>query len=141
MRSQGSLPRISDVATAGWIDGTILDQMRRTVPTSLSQSWGEASWTARDLWINSPAFTATRASAALSSVIPLVEVGDLHRTYRRVRRARQRRAQEESSTPTFAMLALGSKVASWTATVVVLALALIVILLGFELGVFNALMR
>jgi len=41
--------------------------------------------------------------------------------------------------PTAAMLALSAKVATWTVTAVVIAFAVIVILLGLELGLFDAL--
>jgi hypothetical protein len=146
-----TLPAVSDLVPPGWLTGTIRDRTRGAFPASLSRAWGETCWTARDLWSTSPAFTAARASAAVSNVVPPVDVEALERRYRRLRESTLRRAQyldqssapevDEAPTPTGAMLALSAKVATWTATGIVIALALVVILLGFELGVFDALRR
>ena len=118
----------------------LLRDVRSTVPPSVSREWGEASWTARDLWVNRPAFVAGRAAGALSTRIPAFDVDAVQRTYRSLRRARILRDNEVPN-PTTAMLALGSRVASWTATVLVVAVALVVVLLGVQLGIVHALVR
>src|SRR6476619_3227642 len=136
-------PGLSDlVPAAGWVGGQIRDRTRGAFPASLSRSWGEASWTGHDLWVNSPMFAPARASARLSALTPVVDPETRRRTYRRLRQAVEERRvraplEEEvgqAHTPTGAMLALSAKVVTWTTTVVVIALALIVVLLGIELG-------
>ena len=92
--------------------------------------------------------SAGRAATALSTIMPVFDVEALERTDRWLRRARRRRArhlgersesQVKKGPPTAAMLALSAKVATWTVTAVVIAFAVIVILLGLELGLFDAL--
>ncbi len=146
-----TLTGVSDFVPPGWIAGTIRDRTHGAFPASLSATWGEASWTSRDLWVSSPAFVPARASAALSTVLPALDVEALERRYRAMRRPPlgDKRHLDESSgseveeapTPTGAMLALGAKVASWTTAGVAIALTLIVILLSLQLGVFDALLR
>jgi len=146
-----TLTGASDFVPPGWITGTIRDRTHGAFPASLSPAWGEASWTARDLWASSPAFVPARASAALSRKIPAFDFEAVERRYQQLRRARRRGKRnpearrgfqvEEAPTPTGAMLALGAKVASWTTTGIVIVLALIVILLSLQLGVFDALLR
>jgi hypothetical protein len=146
-----TLTGVADFVPPGWIAGTIRDRTHGAFPASLSSAWGEASWTARDLWSGSPGFAAARTSARLSTKMPRFDVEAVERRYRRLRRARRRgqgnpnarRRFEagEAPTPTVAMLALGAKVASWTTTAIVIALALIVILISLQLGVFDALLR
>jgi hypothetical protein len=118
----------------------VLRDARCTLPPSLSREWGEASWTARDLWVNRPAYAAARAAGALSTRIPTLDVDAVQRTYRRLRQARVLRANEAPN-PTTAMLALSARVASWTATLVIVAVALIVVLLGVQLGIVDALVK
>ena len=141
-------PRLSDLIPRGRIGERIRDHTRGAVPIALPRTWGEACWTARDLRLSNPTSAAGRASTALSTIMPVFDVEALERTDRWLRRARRRRArhlgeksesQAEKAPPTAAMLALGAKVATWTVTAVVIALAVIVILLGLELGLFDAL--
>jgi len=129
-------PVLSDL---GWITGGFRDP-RGAVPPSLSRQWGEAAWTARDLWVNRPAYAAARASEAIATFIPTIDVDAVQRTYGRLRRARALRAHEAPN-PTTAMLALSARVASWTATLVVIAVALVVVLLGVQLGIVDALVK
>jgi hypothetical protein len=142
-------PRLADLVPAGWAGAPLRDRTRGAFPASLSRTWGEASWTGHDLWMNNPMFAAARASAKLSTITPVVDLDAGKQTYRRLRQAVEERrgpiprdeAVEEVPTPTGAMLALGHKVVTWTTTVVVIALALVVGLLGVELGLVDVIPR
>jgi hypothetical protein len=147
-----SLRVVSDVVPTGWLPGPLRDRSRNSFPASLSQTWGEAAWTSPDLWMSIPVLAALRASAAVSGLtLPADTEVRQRRTYRRLRqsaedvraRAEQRIREAdlpntELPTPTDAMLALGTKVTAWTARVVVITFVLIVIGLGMELGVTEA---
>jgi hypothetical protein len=103
--------------------------------------------------MSSPLLAAARASAALSTIAPVVDPEATKRTYRRLRQAvEERRAPgkldqdadaqvEEAPLPTGAMLALGAKAVTWAVTVVMVALASVVILLGVELGIVDVVPR
>jgi hypothetical protein len=147
-------PRLADFVPAGLkSEPTGGRRAGGAFPASLSRTWGEASWTGHDLWVNSPRLAAARASAALSTITPLVDLEARKRTYRRLRQAvEERRApggiDEETDAqmgevplPTSAMLALGAKAATWAVTVVMLALASIVVLLGVEFGIVDVVPR
>jgi hypothetical protein len=147
-------PRLSDFIPAGLkSEPTGGRRAGCAFPASLSRTWGEASWTDHDLWVNSPRLAAARASAALSTITPLVDLEARKRTYRRLRQAvEERRAPGgideetdaqigEASSPTGAMLALVAKAVTWAVTVVMVALASIVILLGVELGIVDVVPR
>jgi hypothetical protein len=140
--------RLADLIPRGWIGERIRDHTRGAVPIALPRTWGEACWTARDIWLSNPTSAEGRATTALSTILPVFDVEALERADRWLRRARRRRArhlgeksesQVEKARPAAAMLALSAKVATWTVTAVVIALAVIVILLGLELGLFDAL--
>lgn len=163
-----SLRVVSDVVPSGWLSGPARSWGRGAFPASLSQTWGEASWTAPDVWMTVPVLAALRASAALSDLkLPTDVAVQQTRTYRRVRqtadelrtraadewrtraadewrartelRGREKQAQtDEPPTATDAMLALGGRVAAWTERLVLLVFLLIVIGLGIELGVAGA---
>jgi hypothetical protein len=99
-----------------------------------------------------PLLAGLRASAAFSGItLPADLEVRRRRSSRRLRqtagelrvRAEQRVREadfryEEIPTPTDAMLALGTQVTAWTARIVVVAFVLIVIGLGVELGVAEA---
>lgn len=155
-----SLRVVSDVVPSGWLSGPARSWGRGAFPASLSQTWGEASWTAPDVWMTVPVLAALRASAALSDLkLPTDVAVQQTRTYRRARqtadelrtravdefraraelRAREEHAPDEQApSPTDAMLALGGRVAAWTERLVLLVFLLIVIGLGIELGVAGA---
>jgi hypothetical protein len=146
-------PRLADFVPTGLKSEPTRGRAGGAFPASLSRTWGEASWTDHDLWTSSPLLAAVRASAALSTIAPLVDPEATKRTYRRLRQAvEERRAPgrldqdadaqvEEAPLPTGAMLALGAKAVTWAVTVVIVALASVVILLGVELGIVDVVPR
>ena len=78
---------LRDVVPDSLLPSAVRNLTRNSFPASLSQSWGEAAWTAPDLWMTTPILAGRRASAAMSRFAGPIEVELEQRdAYRRLRR-------------------------------------------------------